>query len=110
MSLRVACRSRLEAGVAAEGGDPIDRRLCTVPLSNSEADMSLMDIKRTADDGVPGLDPPSATPTALWHDLRWHARVYALEGLGFGTRAGFLALRVLQRVAYNRGWYAGGAR
>ena len=72
--------------------------------------MSLMDVKRGQAEGPPGLDPPSATPSAIWQDNRWHDRIYRMEGLDRRTRLGFLALRVVQRLAYNTGWYAGGSR
>lgn len=72
--------------------------------------MSLMDVKRRQGDGPPGLDPPSHSPSAIWEDLRWHARIYQMEGLGPGTRLGFLVLRVVQRLAYNLGWHEGRRR
>lgn len=72
--------------------------------------MSLMDVKRRQGEGPPGLDPPSHSLGAIWEDLRWHARIYRMEGLDRRTRLGFLALRVVQRLAYNTGWYEGRRR
>lgn len=72
--------------------------------------MSLMDIKRGKNVGPQGLDPPSAAPAAIWEDLRWHHRIYQMEGLDLRTRLGFLGLRVLQRIAYNLGWHEGRER
>jgi hypothetical protein len=72
--------------------------------------MSLMDVKRGQTVGCLGLEPPAATPRAIWDDLRWHHRIYRMEGLDLRTRLGFLALRVVQRVAYNLGWSEGVSR
>ena len=67
-----------------------------------------MDVRHGHEGGPPGLDPPSASPAAIWQDLRWHDRIYRMEGLDLGTRLAFLGLRVVQRLAYNRGWYERG--
>jgi len=40
-------------------------------------------------------------------DLRWHAALYAEDDMPVRDRAAFLALRVVQRLAYNLGWHAG---
>jgi hypothetical protein len=72
--------------------------------------MSLMDVGRNRESGPPGLDPPSASPRAILSDLRWHARIYAMEGLDRRTQLIFLGLRVVQRLAYNRGWNRAGRR
>lgn len=69
-----------------------------------------MDVKRGKSASPLGLDPPAATPAAIWEDLRWHNRIYRMEGLDNQTRLGFLALRIVQRMAYNVGWYQGGTR
>lgn len=72
--------------------------------------MSFMDRRRRAKvRGVPGLEPPRATPLTLWRDLLWHWRVYRMDGLPLTTRLAFLVLRVVQRLAYNRGWRRGGS-
>lgn len=70
--------------------------------------MSLMDVDGHAARGPQGLDPPSHSPRAIWRDLRWHDRIYRMEGLNRRTRLGFLFLRVVQRLAYNRGWHGRG--
>lgn len=72
--------------------------------------MSLMDVGRNSGDGPPGLDPPSARPSEILSDLRWHDRIYRMEGLDWRTRVAFLSLRVVQRLAYNLGWWEGGRR
>ncbi len=54
-----------------------------------------------------GLRPPAATPQELWRDLRWHAALYREDGLSLQERSAFLALRVIQRLAYNAGWHSG---
>lgn len=61
-------------------------------------------------DGWKGLRPPSATPWEIWRDVRWHAALYREDGLRLPERAAFLTLRVVQRLAYNAGWWAGGRR
>lgn len=55
------------------------------------------------------MEPPRATPLTLWRDLLWHWRVYRMDGLPLTTRLAFLVLRVVQRLAYNRGWRRGGS-
>lgn len=72
--------------------------------------MSLMDLRRGIGDGARGLDPPPHSPAAIWEDLRWHARIYRMDALDRGTRLAFLALRVVQRLAYNLGWHEGRPR
>ena len=72
--------------------------------------MSLMDVGRNRKSGPPGLDPPSASLRAILGDLRWHARIYAMEGLDRRTQLAFLGLRIVQRIAYNRGWNRAGRR
>lgn len=57
-----------------------------------------------------GLRPPSATPDQLLADMRWHLALYRQDGLGRRDKLAFLALRVVQRLAYNAGWRAGGRR
>jgi hypothetical protein len=57
-----------------------------------------------------GLTPPSAGPISIFKDLRWHSRIYREDGLSRFDRTAFLALRVLQRIAYNLGWRFGGER
>ena len=75
--------------------------------------MSLVDwmFKRTepdteADDSL--FRPPPATPAMLLWDLRWHRVLYAMDRLGPLHTIEFLALRVVQRLAYNIGWWMGG--
>ncbi len=73
--------------------------------------MSLMDVRsRRRATGPEGLSPPPVHPGVLLADLRWHARLYKLDGLDRPTRWTFLALRVVQRLAYNVGWYRGSGR
>lgn len=72
--------------------------------------MSLMDVRRGSASGPPGLDPPPASLAAIWQDLSWHHRIYRMEGLPFRIRCTFLALRVVQRLAYNTGWRRGEQR
>lgn len=55
-----------------------------------------------------GLRPPSALPDALLRDLAWHRALYEEDGLPRSEQCAFLALRIVQRVAYNIGWHAGG--
>ena len=55
-----------------------------------------------------GLRPPAATPIELWKDLEWHHALYEEDGLSRKDRLAFLGLRIVQRVAYNIGWYLGG--
>jgi len=57
-----------------------------------------------------GLRPPSATPSELLRDLRWHAALYREDNLPLKDRSAFLALRVVQRLAYNAGWLVGRSR
>lgn len=59
---------------------------------------------------VGGLTPPAATPGMILRDLRWHGRIYQEDGLPRRDRVTFLFLRVLQRVAYSVGWWAGRPR
>lgn len=74
--------------------------------------MSLMDVGRwqRRRTGPPGLDPPPATPCTIARDLRWHRKLYRLDALSWRTQLGFLVLRVVQRIAYNLGWWFGGRR
>ena len=57
-----------------------------------------------------GVAPPAATPGIILRDLRWHGRIYPEDGLPRRDRIRFLFLRVLQRVAYSVGWWAGRPR
>jgi len=73
--------------------------------------MSLMDVHGgAATPGPQGLAPPSASVLGIWRDLRWHDRLYRLDGLDRRTRCAFLGLRVAQRIAYNWGWRRGARR
>ena len=74
--------------------------------------MSLMDLrlfrKRSPEDRRRGLEPPSANILAILADLRWQSALYREEGLSSLDRIIFLGLRVVQRLAYNAGWFWGG--
>ena len=53
------------------------------------------------------LRPPDLTIVNIGSDLVRHVRVYRDNRLGTFTLMAFLALRVIQHVAYHRGWRAG---
>ena len=53
------------------------------------------------------LVPLRITLRSIWEDLRASWKLYKLANVPISDRAAFLALRVLQRVAYNAGWKAG---
>jgi hypothetical protein len=55
-----------------------------------------------------GLVPPASTPAAILDDLRWQWALYREDGLPLRDRLAFVGLRVIQRVAYNIGWFVGG--
>lgn len=55
-----------------------------------------------------GLAPPPLSVRELVDDVRWHAALYQQDRLPVATRLGFLGLRIVQRVAYNLGWWGGG--
>ena len=55
-----------------------------------------------------GLRPPSALPSMIWRDLQWHRSLYQEDRLPLVDALSFLILRVVQRLAYNLGWYIGG--
>jgi len=57
-----------------------------------------------------GLAPPPASSLAIFHDLRWHWRLYAEDELPWRDRFFFFFLRVVQRIAYNLGWRRGRAK
>lgn len=57
-----------------------------------------------------GLEPPPIFAREMLGELRWHAALYRQDGIPLRARLGFLGLRVLQRVAYNAGWFWGGRR
>ncbi len=72
--------------------------------------MSLADLRRRAGarDATRGLSAPPATPRAIIEDLRWQWALYREDGLAIRERVAFLGLRVVQRLAYNLGWFVGG--
>jgi hypothetical protein len=72
--------------------------------------MSLMDVgrRRRRRGGPPGLDPPPATPCMIVRDLHWHRKLYEIDRLPWRTQIAFMGLRVVQRIAYNIGWWLGG--
>lgn len=73
--------------------------------------MSLFDRFAThTDRGWRGLEPPPLSISTALNDLRWHAALYRHDGLSARETLGFLALRVVQRVAYNAGWLFGRPR
>lgn len=53
------------------------------------------------------LRPPALTIGNLARDLGRHIGVYRRNRLGVWTAIAFLALRVVQHVAYDRGWKHG---
>ncbi len=53
------------------------------------------------------LRPPKLTVANLALDLMRHIRVYRQNRLGLGTILAFLALRIIQHVAYDHGWKDG---
>lgn len=57
-----------------------------------------------------GLEPPPLSVFTLIDDLRWHAALYRQDDLSSREAITFLALRVVQRVAYNVGWIWGHQR
>lgn len=60
--------------------------------------------------GWNGLEPPPISVRTLLDDLRWHHALYRHDGLPPREVVAFLALRVVQRVSYNLGWYHGRVR
>ena len=54
-----------------------------------------------------GLAPPPLSVAEMADDMRWHAALYRQDRLRVATQVGFLGLRVVQRVAYNLGWWRG---
>lgn len=50
------------------------------------------------------LYPPRLTPMNLARDFIRHIRVYRKTGLDAWTAMGFLVLRLIHHVAYDRGW------
>jgi len=51
------------------------------------------------------LRPPPLTIGNLARDLVRHIEVYGRNRLGLGTALAFSVLRLLQHLAYNRGWH-----
>ncbi|MBK8265196.1 MAG: hypothetical protein IPK80_28185 [Nannocystis sp.] len=41
-------------------------------------------------------------------DLHWHRKLYEIDRLPWRTQIAFMGLRVVQRIAYNIGWWLGG--
>lgn len=60
--------------------------------------------------GWRGLEPPPLSLGVIFDDLRWHLALYRHDEMPPRDVVAFLALRVLQRVAYNAGWHHGRAR
>lgn len=54
------------------------------------------------------LAPPQLSVGELVDDVRWHAALYRHDRLPAVTQLAFLGLRVIQRAAYNLGWWKGG--
>lgn len=57
--------------------------------------------------GYDTLRPPRLTPVGIVRDLMWELHRFRAAHLGVRTACAFLILRVLQRVAYNIGWWMG---
>ncbi len=57
--------------------------------------------------GYDTMRPPRVTPGNMARDLLWEIGRCRAARLPMATVAGFLVLRILQRVAYNTGWREG---
>ncbi len=57
--------------------------------------------------GFDTLRPPGLTPGNLARDLLWELGQCRAARLALPSVAGFLLLRILQRIAYNLGWWEG---
>ncbi len=71
--------------------------------------MTLADFLRSVP-ARPGLSPPPATPGAILADLRLQWAHYREDDLPARDRVAFLGLRIVQRLAYNLGWFMGRAQ
>ncbi len=53
------------------------------------------------------LEPPRVTPRSLAQDLAWEVRQLRGSKIKYASVVAFLMFRLLQRIAYNGGWFLG---
>lgn len=52
-----------------------------------------------------GMQPPDISVRGLYHDLRWHYKLYRIDKLGIPTIIFFLFLKYIQIIEYHSGWF-----